>query len=85
MLQCQDLIKNPAVLGVTLHEDAMWCEQCPMPDRSKTTSDAQTERVGKKLCCHGKINTLDWYEPLPDVNVTLHPIHHPQLPQDEEE
>ena len=44
------------------------------------------KELEKKLCRHGKINMLDWYdEPLPDINVTLRPIRPLQLPRDEDE
>jgi len=29
----------------------------------------------KKLCCHGRLNTLQWYDkPLPEVNVSIQSI-----------
>ncbi len=44
------------------------------------------KELEKKLCRHGKLNTLEWYdEPLPDLKVSLRPIRPLRLPKDEDE
>ena len=44
------------------------------------------KELEKKLCRHGKLNTIEWYdEPLPELNVTLKGIRPLKLPADEED
>ena len=44
------------------------------------------KELEKKLCRHGRLNTLEWYdEPLPDLIVSLRGIRPLKLPQDDEE
>ena len=44
------------------------------------------KELEKKMCRHGRLNTLDWYDvPLPEIKVTLRPIRPLKLPNNEEE
>jgi len=44
------------------------------------------KELEKKMCRHGRLNTLDWYdEPLPEMIVSLRGIRPLKLPKDEEE
>jgi hypothetical protein len=44
------------------------------------------KELEKKMCRHGKLNTIEWYdEPLPELNVTLKGIRPLKLPADEED
>jgi hypothetical protein len=44
------------------------------------------KETDKKLCRHGRLSTLEWYDnPLPDINVSIHTIRELRLPTDPEE
>ena len=44
------------------------------------------KELEKKMCRHGKLNTLEWYdEPLPELKVSLRPIRPLRLPRNEDE
>ena len=44
----------------------------------------QLKEMEKRLCRHGKRNTLDWYDtPLPDITVTLRGLRPLRLPKEE--
>ena len=44
------------------------------------------KELEKKMCRHGRLNTMDWYDvPLPELKVTLRPIRPLKLPNNEEE
>ena len=44
------------------------------------------KEMEKKLCRHGKMDTLEWYDlPLPEINVTTRTIRELKLPDDKEE
>ena len=64
----------------------MWSKQWLVCSGSETTTPTQIKELKKKLCRHGKLNTIEWYdEPLPELNVMLKGIRPLKLPADEED
>ena len=41
------------------------------------------KEMEKKLCRHGRLSTLEWYDkPLPEINVAIRSIRELRLPED---